>query len=141
MLNNRDLLRGVCLIGIALVFGVPALQYPLGHLARAGPGMFPLFVSGLLLLVGLATVIRSRFVERMPMRFSFKNVGLILGSLVAFAVVSLALNMTLGIILLVFCAAAAAPPYSIVRNLQISAVLIAIAYAFQRLFGLALNLY
>lgn len=141
MLNNRDLLRGVCLIGIALVFGVPALQYPIGDLARAGPGMFPLFVSSMLLLVGLATVVRSRFVERMPMMYSFKNVGLILGSLVVFAVVSRAVNMTLGIILLVFCAAAAAPPYSIVRNLQIAAVLIAIAFAFQRLFGLELNLY
>ena len=141
MLNNRDLLRGVCLIGIALLFGVPALQYPIGTIARAGPGMFPLFVSGLLLLVGLATVVRSNFVERVPMMFNFKNVSLILGSLVAFAVVSLTLNMALGIILLVFCAALAAPPYSIVRNLQIAAVLIAIAFAFQRLFGLELNLY
>ncbi len=141
MLNNRDVLRGVCLIGISLVFGVPALQYPIGDLARAGPGMFPLFVSGLLFLVGVATLVRSRFVERMPMLFSFRNVGLILGSLVAFTVVSRTLNMALGIILLVFCAAAAAPPYSIVRNLQIAAVLIAIAFAFQRLFGLELNLY
>ena len=141
MLNNRDLLRGVCLIGIALLFGVPALQYPIGDIARAGPGMFPLFISSLLLLVGVATVIRSRFAERVPMLFSIKNVGLILGSLVAFAVVSRTLNMALGIVLLVFLAAMAAPPYSVVRNLQIAAVLIAIAFAFQRLFGLELNLY
>lgn len=141
MLNNRDLLRGLCLIGIALVFGVPALQYPIGDVARAGPGMFPLFVSSMLLLVGVATVIRSRFVERMPMLFSVKNVGLILGSLVVFAVVSRVLNMAVAIVLLVFCATAAAPPYSVVRNLQIAAVLIAIAFAFQRLFGLELNLY
>ncbi len=141
MLNNRDFLRGVCLIGIALLFGVPALHYPIGDVARAGPGMFPLFVSSMLLLVGLATVVRSRFVERVPMAFSFKNMSLILGSLVVFAVVSRTLNMALGIILLVFCAAVAAPPYSVVRNLQIAAVLIAIAFAFQRLFGLELNLY
>ena len=95
----------------------------------------------MLLLVGLATVIRARFVDRVPMVFSFKNVGLILGSLVAFAVVSQAVNMTLGIILLVFCAGLAAPGYSVVRNLQIAAVLIAIAFAFQRFFGLELNLF
>lgn len=141
MLTNRDSLRGLCLIGIALLFGIPALRYPLGTVARAGPGMFPLFVSALLLIVGVATVIRARFVERSPMVFSFKNVGLILGSLVAFAVASMTLNMVIGIVLLVFCAAFAAPPYSIVRNLQIAAVLIAIAFAFQRLFGLELNLY
>ena len=141
MLNNRDLLRGLCLIGIALLFGIPALRYPIGDIARAGPGMFPLFISSLLLLVGVATVIRSRFTERVPMLFSVRNMGLILGSLVAFALVSRVVNMALGIVLLVFLAALAAPPYSIRRNLQIAAVLIAIAFAFQRLFGLELNLY
>ena len=49
--------------------------------------------------------------------------------------------MALGIVLLVFCAAWAAPPYSVLRNLQIAAVLIAIAFVFQQAFGLELNLY
>lgn len=141
MLNDRDLLRGVSLIGIALLFGLQALHYRLGDIARAGPGMFPLVVSSLLLLVGVATVVRSRFVARSPMNFSVKNVGLILGSLVAFAVVSRHVNMAAGIVLLVFCAALAAPSYSVVRNLQITAGLLAIAFMFQRLFGLELNLY
>ncbi len=141
MLNNRDLLRGSCLIGISLLFAVPALQYPIGTVARAGPGMFPLFVSFLLFLVGVATVIRSTLVARAPMTFSFRNVGLILGSLVGFVVLSQTVNMTFGIIFLVFLAAAAAPPYSVVRNAQTAAVLLAIAFAFQRLFGLELNLY
>lgn len=141
MLNDRDLLRGLCLMGIALLFGATSLRYPIGDVARAGPGMFPLVVSALLLLVGLATVVKSRLLARTPMMFNLKNVGIILGSLVAFAVASRYLNMALGIVLLVFCAALAAPPYSVVRNLQIAAVLIAIAFAFQRLFGLELNLY
>lgn len=141
MLNDRDLLRGLCLMAIALLFGLTSLRYPIGDVARAGPGMFPLVVSGLLLLVGLVTVVKSRLVARTPMMFNLKNVGIILGSLVAFAVVSHYVNMALGIVLLVFCAALAAPPYSVVRNLQIAAVLIAIAFAFQRLFGLELNLY
>ena len=141
MLSNRDFLRGVCLIGIALLFGLPALQYPFGTIARAGPGMFPLFVSTLLLLVGVATVVRSWFEAPTPMTFGLKNVGLILGSLVAFAVASRTVNMALGIVLLVFCAAWAAPPYSVLRNLQIAAVLIAIAFVFQQAFGLELNLY
>ena len=141
MLNDRDLLRGLCLMAIAILFGATSLRYPIGDVARAGPGMFPLVVSGLLLLVGVATVVKSRLVARTPMTVNLRNVGIILGSLVAFAVVSHYLNMALGIVLLVFCAALAAPPYSVVRNLQIAAVLIAIAFAFQRLFGLELNLY
>lgn len=141
MLSNRDFLRGLALIGIALLFGVPALQYPIGTAARAGPGMFPLAVSTLLLLVGVATIVRSRVMAPVPMTFGIRNVGLILGSLVAFAVVSLTVNMALAIVVLVFCAALAAPPYSVLRNLQIAAVLIAIAFGFQQLFGLELNLY
>ena len=138
---NRDYLRGVCLIGISLLFAIPALRYPLGDVARAGPGMFPLFVSSLLFLVGVATIIRARLIEPVPMAFSVKNVGLILGSLVVFAITSRLLDMAAAIVLLVFCASLAAPPYSIVRNLQIAAVLIAIAFAFQHLFGLELNLF
>lgn len=141
MLKDRDLLRGLCLMGIALLFGIQAWSYPLGTVARAGPGMFPLVVSGLLLLVGLATVVRSRLGERAPMTFSFRNVGLILGSLVVFALASRFLTMAVGIVLLVFTATLAAPPYSVVRNLKIAAGLIAIAFVFQRLFGLDLNLY
>lgn len=141
MLNNRDLVRGVCLIGISLLFAMPALQYPLGSVAHAGPGMFPLFVSFLLFLVGAATVVRSRAIEPVPLAFSFGNIGIILGSLVIFAITSRFADMALGIVLLVFCAALAAPPYSVVRNLQIAGVLVAIAYAFQRLFGLELNLF
>lgn len=141
MLTNRDLLRGVCLIGIALLFGLQALRYPIGDIARAGPGMFPLLVSSMLLLVGAATVVRSMLVAGRPLRFSLKNVGLILSSLVAFALISQHVNMAVGIAVLVFGASLASPPFSVVRNLQITAVLIGVAFLFQRLFGLELNLY
>lgn len=141
MLNNRDVIRGICLMGIALLFGLQSLQYRMGELTRAGPGMFPLLVSSMLLLVAIAIIVRGVVAARIPMTFSLKNMGLILGSLVAFALVSQHVNMAAGIVVLVFCGTAAAPPYSIVRNLQICAGLIAVAFLFQRLFGLELNLY
>ena len=141
MLKDRNLLRGLFLTGIALLFGIQSAQYKIGELTRAGPGMFPLLVSSLLLLVGLAMIVRSVFVARAPMHYSLRNMGIILASLVGFALVSQFLNMVAGILVLVFCAALASPPYSVMRNMQIAAVLIVVAFAFQRLFGLELNLY
>jgi len=128
-------------MAISLAFGLASLRYPMGQFSRAGPGLFPLLVSSLLFLIGLITVVRSRFVERVHLNFNMKNIALILASLCGFAVLSEHLNMIAGILFMVFCASFAGTSYSVVRNLKISAGLIAIAFAFQKLLGLNLPLY
>jgi len=140
-MNDRNLVRGLFLMAISLAFGLQALRYPIGQFSRAGPGLFPLLVSSLLLLIGLITVVRSRFVERPPLDFNLKNIGLILLSLCGFAVVSRFVDMIAGIVFMVFCATFAGSSYSVVRNLKICAGLIAVAFAFQKLLGLNLPLY
>jgi hypothetical protein len=140
-MNDRNLVRGLFLIAISLAFGLTSLRYPIGHFSRAGPGLFPLMVSSLLFLIGLLTVVRSRFVERVHLDFNLKNIALILSSLCGFAVISTYLNMIVGIVFMVFCASFAGTSYSVVRNLKISAGLIVIAFAFQKLLGLNLPLY
>lgn len=140
-MNDRTLVRGLFLIAIALAFGLQALTYPIGNFAKAGPGLFPLMVSGLLLLIGAATAVRSRFVEHEPMQLNLRNIALILLSLCGFALVSKFINMIAGIVFLVFCATLAGTSYSLVRNLKIAAGLVLVALAFQRLLGLNLPLY
>jgi hypothetical protein len=141
-MNDRNILRGLFLIVIALAFGVSSLRYPAGDFSRAGPGLFPLMVSSLLLVIGLITVIRSRFVEAHRLDFNYKNIAIILGSLCAFALVSQFVNMIAGIAVMVFCASfAGRASYSVVRNLKISLGLIAVAVAFQKLLGFNLPLY
>lgn len=140
-MNDRNLVRGVVLIAIALAFGLPALRYPIGRFGHAGAGLFPLMVSSLLLLIGVITVVRARFVAPVPMDFQFRNISIILASLCGFALISHLLNMTVGIAFMVFCAAFAGSSYSIVRNVKIAAGLIAVAFAFQKLLGLNLPLY
>ena len=99
-------------------------------------------VSSLLFLIGLFTIVRSRFVERIPLDFKLKNIAIILASLGGFAVISEHLNMIAGIIFMVFCASfAGTAKYSVMRNLKISAGLIAVALAFQKLLGFNLPLY
>ena len=141
-MNDRNLVRGLFLIAISLAFGLASLRYPMGQFSRAGPGLFPLLVSGLLFLIGLITAARSRFVERARLDFKIKNIAIILASLCGFAVISEHLDMIAGIVFLVFCASfAGKSSYSVIRNIQISAGLIAIAFVFQRLLGLNLPLY
>ena len=128
-------------MAISLAFGLASLRYPMGQFSRAGPGLFPFMVSCLLFLIGLITVVRSRFVERVHLDFKMKNIAFILSSLCGFALISEHLNMIVGILFMVFCASFAGTSYSVVRNLKVSAGLIAFAFAFQKLLGLNLPLY
>lgn len=140
-MNDRHLLKGICLIAIALAFGLGSFKYQMGHFERAGPGLFPLMVSSFLCLIGVAIVVRSFFIQKKPLEFNPKNISLILLSLAGFAFISMWINMILGIIFLVFVSTLAGTSYSVVRNVKIAAVLIAIAFAFQKLLGLQLPLY
>ena len=140
-MNNRNFVRGLCLIAIALLFGLVALNYKIGELSRSGPGLFPMIVSSFLLFIGVLTVVRSHYVDPVPLDYNVKNIALILLSLVGFAVISQHINMILGIIFLVFCSTFAGTSYSVVRNIKISLGLIAVAFAFKNLLGLSLPLY
>ena len=85
--------------------------------------------------------VRARFSRPEPMEGGLRNVGLIMASLCAFAAASHFVNMTAGIVALVFVSSFAGGHYSTSRNLKISVGLIAVALAFQKLLGLNLPLY
>lgn len=141
-MNDRNLNRGLFLIALALLFGVPAFNYQIGSFAHAGPGLFPAMVSGMLMVIGIVTVIRSRFVKPVPMSVNLKNIAIILASLCTFALVSTYVNMTVGIVVMVFIASlAASGKYSWVRNVKVAVVLVGFAFGFQKLLGLNLPLY
>ena len=140
-MNNMNLVRGLVLMAIALIFGIGALNYSIGQFSRAGPGLFPLMVSCLVFLIGLISVVRSRFVAVVPLSYNLKNIALILLGLCGFALLSKHLNMIAAIVFLVFCSSFAATSYTVVRNLKISAGLIAIAFMFQYGLGMQLPLF
>ena len=96
-MNDRNLARGLFLIAISLLFGLQAVRYPIGTFSRAGAGLFPLMVSSLLLLIGVITLVRSRFETHVPITFNPKNIAIILASLCGFAVISAHVNMIAGI--------------------------------------------
>ncbi len=139
-MKDKNLLKGLFLMAIALAFGLGALKYPVGKLERAGPGFFPLMVSGILFVLGAAMAVRSRFEERKTMEFNAKNIAIILGSLIGFALLSRYVNMLVGITFLVFASTVAGTTYSWRRNAMIAMVLIAIAFVFEKGLGLQLPL-
>lgn len=128
-------------MAISLAFGLQALRYPIGDFSRAGPGLFPAMVSGILLLIGVATVVRSFFVEHVRLSINFRNIAIILGSLCGLALISTFVNMIAGIVFMVFFSTMAGSSYSWVRNVKISLGLVAMALALQKLLGLNLPLY
>jgi predicted tellurium resistance membrane protein TerC len=141
-LTNRNFVRGICIMIIALLFGGVAISnYKIGELSRSGPGMFPLMISCFLFVIGLITVARSPFIERVELDYSVKNIALIIVSLVGFVLISEHINMILGIIFLVFVSTFAGTSYSVARNIKISLGLIAVGFAFKNLLGLSLPLY
>jgi hypothetical protein len=140
-MNDRNLVRGLFLLAVALAFGGTALRYPIGEFSRAGPGLFPLMVSGLLALIGLVTAVRSRIVQRESIDFNWRNIALILASLCAFSLVSHFVNMIAGIVAMVFLATLAGTSYSVVRNLKIAGGLVLVALSFQKFLGVNLPLY
>jgi NADH:ubiquinone oxidoreductase subunit K len=139
-MNNLNLVRGLFLMGIALIFGLSSLQYSIGRLSNAGAGLFPLIVSSFLFVIGLVTVIRARYVERVPLDFKYKNIAIILGSLCGFALISKFANVTAGVVFMVFFSSLAATTRSVSRSLKVVAGLLLIAYAFHKLLGLNLPL-
>jgi hypothetical protein len=140
-MNNQTLARGLFLLAISLTFGLWSLKYPIGHFSHAGAGLFPFMISCLLFVIGAITVIRSRFSASVKIEFNFKNITVVLASLVGFAVISEHLNMTAGIVFMVFCSTLAGTSYSLVRNVKISVGLVAIAFALQKLLGVNLPLF
>ena len=129
-------------MAISLAFGLQALRYPIGDFSRAGPGLFPAMVSGILLVIGAATVVRSFFVERVRLSINLRNIAIILGSLCGLALISTYLNMIAGIVFMVFFSSlASSSGFSWLRNVKVSLGLVAMALALQKLLGLNLPLY
>lgn len=139
-MNDRNLVRGLFLMAFALVFGLSSLRHPIGEFGRAGPGLFPLMVSTILLLIGVATVVRSRFVEKVHLDLHLKNIGVVIGGLVCFALVSMFVNMIAGIVVMVFVTTVAGSSYSWKRNVKIALGQIAMAFVLVKLLGMNLPL-
>jgi len=137
---NQNISRGVVLAFIALAYALSALRLPIGDFSQVGPGLFPLLVSGLLLVIALLIIAQSFLAGSPTPYLNLKNIAVIMVSLGGFAVLSKGLDVLAGIIWLVLVAGLASKSYSWMRNLQITVALALIALAFEKLLGFNLRL-
>jgi hypothetical protein len=107
---NQNTGRGLLLAAFALLFLFQAPGYTIGSLSQPGPGLFPVIVAGILLVIGIAIVVRSRFSEAVRLDFHIRNIVLIAASLVGFVLVSEYVNMFAGIAVMVTMASLASVP-------------------------------
>ncbi len=140
-MNDRNLVRGLFLMAISLIFGISSTKYQFGELGRAGPGLFPAVIASILFLIALSMVIRAFFVEKVPLGFHIKNIIIIMIALCGFAFVSYLANMIAGIVFMVFVAAIAGTNYSWKRNVKVALGLVAVAFVFAKFLGMNLPLY
>jgi len=82
-LVNQNIGRGLLLAAVALLFLVQAPKLTIGSLSRPGPGLFPVMVASLLFFIAIVIVVRSRFLESVPLDFHFRNIALVAASIAA----------------------------------------------------------
>lgn len=142
-MSDRDFLRGVVLTGIAIAFGVGASRYPIWEYGNTGPGLFPLIVSSILLLLGITSIARAFLAREAPVKLQIRlrSIAIVVVSLCGFALLSELANMILGIFFLAFVAPLASSPYSVKRSMALALGFTAIAFVFRELLGLQLPLY
>jgi putative tricarboxylic transport membrane protein len=57
--NNKGFLSGVMFIGIGVLAMYISRDYPMGSTLRMGPGYFPIVLSGVLVLFGIAMLVQG----------------------------------------------------------------------------------
>ena len=138
---NQNVGKGLLLVAVSLFFLVQAPQLTIGSLNRPGPGLFPVMVASGLLFLSVVMLARSRLIEPAPFDFHFKNIGLIAGALLSFALISEFVNMLAGIVVMASIACYASEDFSIPRTATIAAALCVMAFAMKKLLGVQLPLF
>jgi hypothetical protein len=139
-MNSVQLWRSVFLLAIAALFGWQTMQLNIGSLTRPGAGLFPALVSGLLAVIAITMMIRTRFETAEPLNLSLRSISYVIAGIIGFAILA-HWSVVPAVIFLVFVSSLAGTDYSIMRCVQLSIALIAIAAAFRYGLGLDLRFY
>ena len=127
--RKDDLLAGTIFTGIGLAFALTAATYDIGSPLRMGPGFFPLALGGVLVVLGVAIVVKS-FVaghEGDIGPVPWKALVLLLAALFFFGYFVRALGLVPTLLVTVTMAALAGRSVKVVPALVIAACLTALS--------------
>jgi hypothetical protein len=140
--DPRDFLSGVLFALVGLLALVIASDYPIGTARRMGPGFLPMILAGLLTLLGTAITLRSLTLDRTAeeslglsvrdlraLAARLRPLVVVLGALVAFALLVPRIGLVPSVIALVLTSTLAEPGFRLRTAVLLSLVLAVIAVA------------
>ena len=105
-INRVGLAGALCVLGIGLVFFIYSLQYPYESELGPGPGMMPLWLSGILIVLALAylyAVVKGKdTAEDWPEKKAQIEMALILGNMALFVILLPVIGFNLAATLFLF---------------------------------------
>lgn len=136
----RGLAGGALLIVIGLFFAFYAhSHYNLGSFAQMGPGMMPLVLGIILMLLGVVIAIIGYFSTGVPIQPDARSLIAVTGAIVGFAVISQAFGMVPAVVALTIASGLADNKLSPLAMTVLTVILTAIAVgAFH--FGLGIRM-
>ncbi len=141
--NKKDFYSGLLFILFGLLAMLIAWNYPMGTTGRMGPGYFPTLLGSLLFLLGLIIAGRSFLLQWEAAKpWAFRPLLLILGAVVAFALLVEPLGLLIATVLLVAGSSLANPEFRVKEILVLVLLLIGMAIGiFRYILGLPLNIW
>ena len=110
--NPKDFWTGMIYLAVGASVIFIGRNYSVGTASRMGPGYFPLALSGLLIVFGLAAVVRSFIVPGEPIgAFAWKPMVLVLGATALFGALISTLGLVIALLALVLVSAAASEKF------------------------------
>ena len=124
LLNNKDFWAGMLLINIGAAAMVIARGYRFGSALRMGPGFFPMILSGLLILFGVAIMVTGLVSkERLQQRLSIRALILLPLALILFGILMNSAGFIPSIAVLVLVSAAAGSEFKLWEVLLLTVAL------------------
>jgi len=99
--DTHDIVGGLALTALGVFAAVYAQEYEFGELNRMGPGYFPVALGGIVAVLGLFIAVPAFFRRGEPIHVEWKTFALVLASLVAFALTLKVLGLVLATVLAV----------------------------------------
>lgn len=126
--NPKDFYAGLIFIGFGSMFAFIARNYPMGSALRMGPAYFPTILGSLLVILGAIVAIRSAFTKGDSVDpLGYRELALILGSLVVFGALLDHVGLIISTTLLIFIGAMAGHEYRTKEVAVLTVLLVVVA--------------
>lgn len=105
--DTHDIVGGLALTALGTFAAIYAQEYEFGELNRMGPGYFPVALGVIVAVLGLFIAVPAFFRRGEPIHVEWKTFGLVMASLVVFALTLKVLGLMVATLLAVIIASLA----------------------------------